>query len=303
MYHWVEEYLFFPTLIQRVVSIALLPFTLIYCIVVLSKRFFAKKIDFGLPIISVGNLVVGGSGKTPITIALAKDKDNIAIILRGYKRESQGLIVVSKNGEILTDVKSSGDEAMLLAQSLPKASVIVSGDRVEAISKAKELGAELIFLDDGFSKAFIKKFDILIKPDPQPTNIFCLPSGGYREPRFLYSFANLVIDEKRDFIRDVKITNHTENMVLVTAISKPKRLEKYIKSDMQKYYFADHYSFSKDELVSIIDKHSATSILVTTKDYVKIKEFDLNVSILELEVNINSSVVEKVDNYINSFKR
>lgn len=65
---WVEEYLFFPNFFQKILSLCLLPLTLIYMMVIILKRTMAKPINFGVPIISVGNLVVGGSGKTPITI-------------------------------------------------------------------------------------------------------------------------------------------------------------------------------------------------------------------------------------------
>ena len=77
----------------------------------------AVRKDFGIPIISVGNLVVGGSGKTPFTIAIAKELKDVAIISRGYGRKSKGLIEVSRKGMILTDVEHSGDEPMLVITS------------------------------------------------------------------------------------------------------------------------------------------------------------------------------------------
>jgi tetraacyldisaccharide 4'-kinase len=286
-----------------VVSILLLPLTLIYCIVVLSKRIFAKKVSYDIPIISIGNLIVGGSGKTPIAIELAKDMQDIAIILRGYKRDSKGLVIVSNRGDILVDTSTSGDEAMLFATSLSNATVIVSEDRVKAIHKAKEMGIKAIFLDDGFSKSSIKKLDILIKPHKQPTNIFCLPSGGYREPRFLYSIADIVLHEKIDFSRDAKIKEPTEDMILITAISKPERLNEYIPKDIPKYHYPDHYSFSQDEIKELVNKHSATSVIVTTKDYVKIKDFDINYSILELNISIDKKIREKINNYIKNYNK
>jgi tetraacyldisaccharide 4'-kinase len=115
-------------------------------LIILIKRAMAKPIDFGIPIISVGNIIVGGSGKTPVTIKLASKYENVCIILRGYGRASKGLQIVSINGKIQVDVKTSGDEAMLLANSLPKATIIVSEDRIKAILKAKELGCKIIFL-------------------------------------------------------------------------------------------------------------------------------------------------------------
>ncbi len=121
-------------------------------------RFTIKKPqDFGIDIISVGNITVGGSGKTPLVTALASKYEHAAIILRGYGRASRGLFVV-KNGEnILCDVSVSGDEAMIYAHKVPHAVVIVSEDRREGIIKAKELGAKIVFLDDAYSKHDIKK--------------------------------------------------------------------------------------------------------------------------------------------------
>ena len=282
---WVEEYLFDPNLLQKILSFSLLPLTLLYCIVVVTKRFFAKPKDFGIDIISIGNLIVGGSGKTPFTIAYAKDKKNIAIILRGYGRESHGLYIVSDGKKILTETKISGDEAMLIATSLPNAIVIVSEDRVEAILKAKELNAKKIILDDGFSKSNIKKFDILLKPKNEPKNRFCLPSGGYREPYFFYKKANLVLQEDIDFKRVVTIKNQTSKMILVTAISKPKRLNEFLpKNVIEKIYFPDHYYFKKKELEELMQKYEADSILTTQKDEIKMREFNLNLSIMELEL-------------------
>jgi tetraacyldisaccharide 4'-kinase len=274
---------------------------MVYCIVVLLKRFFAKKRDFGLPIISIGNIIIGGSGKTPLTIALCKGRSDVAIILRGYNRDSKGMIVVSDRGSIKCKVSVSGDEAMVFATSLPNAIVIVSEDREIAISKAKHMGAKEIYLDDGFSKAFIKKFDILIRPQKQPTNIFCIPSGGYREPKFMYSICDFVACEEVDFCKKVSIQNSSENMILITAISKPQRLDKYI-PNIPKYYFADHHNYSKDEVQKIVDKHNATSILTTTKDYVKLKELGFECSILDLEIEVTKSMREKIENYIKGYK-
>ena len=157
---WIEEYLFFPNSFQKIISFLLLPFTFVYMLIIFTKRAMAKQIEFGIPIISVGNLIVGGSGKTPITIELASKYENVCVILRGYGRASKGLQIVSLEGKILVDVKTSGDEAMLLAGSLPKATIIVCEDRIKAILKAKELGCKIIFLDDGFSKYQISKFNI-----------------------------------------------------------------------------------------------------------------------------------------------
>jgi len=234
-------------------------------------------------------LIVGGSGKTPITLELAKRYESVAIILRGYKRASKGLVVVSQMGKILVDVAKSGDEAMLYATSLKNSTVIVSEDRQKAILKAKELGCKVVFLDDGFSKFSIKKFDILLKPN-QKLLPFCLPSGAYRFPPFFYKYANIVLKEDVDFTREVTIKNKTSNMIFLTAISKPQRLEKYLPKNIVKIYLPDHSDFSKKFLDDLVKKYSPTSILTTSKDEVKLKSYNLPLSILELKIKFKNDI-------------
>lgn len=297
---WVEEYLFHPTSkIQFLLSFLLYPLSLIYSIIVLSKRLFAKKIKPPIPVVSIGNLTIGGSGKTPFLISLAKDYKNIAIVLRGYGRNSTGLHVITNK----TDVQTSGDEAMLYTLSLPNATIIVSEDRLEAINCAHELGCKSVFLDDGFSKSFIEKFDILLRPNPEPKFDFTLPSGAYREPKFLYKKADLVAEENIDFTRIVTLKNPTENMLLVTAISKPQRLDIYLPKKLAgKVHFIDHYMYTKIELEELIKKHAATSILTTEKDMVKMKEFGLPLSILCLHVDIDSTLKNQVKTFLAKFR-
>ncbi len=302
LYFWVEKYLFNPSPSQKIIACLLLPLTLLYCLIVMGKRAMAKPKSFGLPIISIGNLIIGGAGKTPLTIALAEKKEDLFVILRGYKRASKGLIQVSHKGTILTDITQSGDEAMLLAKSLPLASVIVSEDRQKAIVYAKSKGAKIILLDDGFSKSTIQKLDILIKPYLPHSNHFCLPSGPYREPRSLYQNA-LVFEEEKDFKRHVTIENPSNRMVLVTAISKPERLEPYIPYYVERIYFPDHHHYTQRELDAILRTYQADSILTTTKDAVKMQEYNLELSILRLDIEISENKKAIVDTFIEDFGR
>jgi tetraacyldisaccharide 4'-kinase len=301
LFFWVEEYLFYPKKTsQKILSFLLIPFTAIYCIIVLSKRAFSKPKEFGLPVISIGNLTVGGNGKTPFTLALLKNQKNSAVILRGYKRKGTKLLNVTEH----TPVKSCGDEALLYKNYLKNTMVLVSKNREDAIVYAKKYGIKSIFLDDAFHKHNIKKFDILLKPAQEPTNNFCLPSGGYREPKSLYKKADIVAVEEKDFTRKVTIVNPTDKMVLVTAIAKPERLETYLPKDgtlIAKEYFEDHHFFTQKELKDIFLKHNASSLLVTAKDMVKIKNFDLPLSVMELEVIIDKKIIRKINNFIDNY--
>jgi tetraacyldisaccharide 4'-kinase len=311
--NWIEQYLFFPNILQKLLGICLLPLTLLYCIITTFKRVSAKPQYFGIPVISVGNLLVGGTGKTPVTIALTKEKKDVAIVLRGYGRESKGLFVVSENGKILEDVKTSGDEAMLLATSLPNATVIVSENRIEAILKAKELGSQVVFLDDGYGKHEILKFDLLLRPKDEPTNIFCLPSGGYRDSKMMYSFADCVLKEDVDFKRVVTLKNHEnmsienlpENTILVTAISKPYRLLEYLPQNIEMISFPDHHTFTQKEIEDILVKYPNNMIITTAKDMVKLQEFNISEKLLlmDLEVSVKEEIKEKVSNYIEELQK
>jgi len=266
-------------------------------LIILTKRARAKEFDFDIPVISVGNIVVGGSGKTPVAIKLAKEFDDACVVLRGYGRVSKGLYVVSKKGKILEDTKISGDEAMLLAQSLPNATVIVSEDRVKAILKAKELGCKIVFLDDGFSKYHIKKFNILLRPKIEPTNVFCLPSGCYREPKGLYSYADIELKEARDFKRVITIKKDgvesklPENVVLLTAISKPKRLLEFLPKNTKMESFPDHYNFEKEDINKIKELYANYAIVTTGKDLVKLKGFNIpNLYLMDLDINFSETI-------------
>jgi len=243
--------------------------------------------NFGVDILSIGNLNVGGSGKTPLVTALAKDELNAAIILRGYGRESKGCIVVKDRKNILVDVLVSGDEAMIYAQKLPNSIVIVSEDRKKAILKAKEMGVLKIFLDDAYSKHDILKRDILI--DVETKNSRCLPSGPYRE-RLWKDKEVIRLKDGVDFKRKVELKNATDKMSLVTAIARPKRLDDFLPKVVSKNYFADHYSFNKEELLEILKRDKSDSLLVTYKDYVKIQNFNLPLSLLDLEIEFISTL-------------
>ena len=298
---WIEQYLFFPNIFQRLISVSLFPFTILYCIVVAYKRTKAVPINFGIDVISIGNLVVGGSGKTPVTIALAKDMKNVAVVLRGYGRNSKGMFVVASKGKILEDVQTSGDEAQLLALKLPQATIIVSENRVEGILKAKELGAKTVFLDDGYSHHNIKKFDILIRPKEEPTNLFCLPSGGYRETKMMYSFAPVVLRDGTDFTRNVVFSKDGEtieelpsNIIIVSGISKPSRLLEYLPHNIKTEFFIDHHNFTENDMTNLINKYPDTQFIVTAKDFVKISKFNLtNIILMDLEVKINKEIKYK----------
>ena len=255
---------------------------------------------------------MGGTGKTPVTISLAQEYDDVAIVLRGYGRESKGLYIISLKGKILEDVSISGDEAMLLSKALPKATIIVSENRTQAIIKAKELGCKVVFLDDGYGKHEILKYDLLLRPKDEPTNIFCLPSGGYRDSKMMYSFADCVLKEEKDFYREVCFKNKEDeivlklpqNTLLLTAISKPYRLLEYLPQNITMISYPDHYNFTQNDIDDIKIEYPDFAIITTAKDIVKLNqlEIDIDMYMMDLKVTVKDEIKEKVTQYIKSHK-
>lgn len=316
-----DKYFFNPSIWHKIISFLLLPFSFVYFSIAIWKKRFSKKIDFGIKIISIGNIVSGGSGKTPFCMDLVRrleieGYEDIFVVLRGYKRESKGLLIVNLRGELQTyknekiKAKYCGDESMMISERFIsdnlKASVIVSEDREYGILKAKSLGAKIIILDDGFRFNF-EKFDILLKPEIEPYFNFTLPSGYYRFPKSYYQKANLVLNDGVDFVREVKILHETKKMVLIVAIANPKRLDKYIENIkhfvIAKYYFPDHTLLKVKTLKKIKQYHDATSILVTQKDYVKYKRLDINFSIIDMNLKIKEHVFGSIFDYLGNHCR
>ena len=293
---WVERYFYAPTVFDRIVSVALLPLSLVYCLAVWVRYLLQKPQETGIKVVGVGNLTVGGSGKTPFVSALALKYVKPAVVLRGYGRCTKGLRIVKEWEDTICDAKLCGDEAMVYAAKLPHALVIVSEERKKGIEKAKEMGASIVFLDDAYSKHDIKKLDIVIEVESK--NPFCLPSGPFRE-KLWYGKKVLKVKEGRDFIRKVHVKDATPKMVLVTAIARPQRLEPFLPEGIvARYFFEDHHSFGEDEVKRILHRHEATSLLVTLKDYVKLKDYDIPLSLLDLELEIDKAVFNQIDRYI-----
>jgi len=295
---WGERLFFNPNGFDWVVIFLLSPFSLLFGTVMLVRRMVARPKSYPLPILSIGNLTVGGSGKTPFVIATASRYTNVMIVSRGYGRMSKGLVEVSRRGKILVDVGASGDEPMLMAQRLPYASVVVSEDRHQAIEFAIAQGYGLIILDDGFNRVDIKKFEVLLCPK-SIRNYFPFPAGPFREFLFMKYWSDLVVREGEAFHRRVEIVDSTSKMFLVTAISNPKRLEAFLPKEkiVGSVYLEDHAYFSQSQLKAYLRDSGATSLLVTEKDRVKMENFNLPLSVMVLHLEIKEEILQMIDNY------
>jgi tetraacyldisaccharide 4'-kinase len=142
------------------------------------------------PVISVGNVAVGGRGKTPLVARLAswlaREGERPAVLSRGYARERHvdGVVVVRDAGGIRATLDESGDEPMLLARALDGCAVVVSPDRYAAGRLAEtHLGCTVHILDDGFQhRKLHRDVDIVVVSPDDLTSASVLPRGPLREP-------------------------------------------------------------------------------------------------------------------------
>lgn len=302
MIQWLDKYFFKPNFWQKILIFLLLPFSYIYALIAIVNTKIRSKISFDIPIISIGNLTLGGNGKTPICKAIAKIFENkkTFIILRGYKRKGKDLKIIKSNNQIFYNVDESGDEAMEYALNPYIYGVIVSIDRTRAIKLAIEQNAELVLLDDAFSKFHINKFDILLESAQKPYYDFTLPSGMYRLPLYYRSKANYIAIENIDFIRHSKV-KYTKNTILISSIAKPFRLSKYLNKVKAYYFFSDHYKFTKNQLQKLLLKHNCDTFMLTLKDYVKIKDFGFKINIIELDIELKEKFKNTIKSYVEKF--
>jgi len=300
---FIERLYFAPKWYHYPLITLMLPFSFLYGMGMALRRSRAKRERYAVPIISVGNLIVGGSGKTPFVIELASRYQDVAIVSRGYGREGSGLVEVSRRGEILCDVRTSGDEPMLMAKALGHADVIVSEDRKAGIRRAIENGAKLVILDDGFSRVDIEKFEILLEPE-DIHNFYPFPAGPFREFVSTRSKADVIVKEGREYQRIVEINNPAKRAVLVSAIANPQRLERYLPEGVVgKVFYEDHAYFEEHVLQDLLREHQADSILCTSKDRIKMEGFKLPVSEMKLKLEIKNEVMQACDAYIEGYKR
>ena len=159
-------------------------------------------------VISVGNIVAGGTGKTPAVIWIAKylqsEGFQVGVLLRGYKRAGHHSIsVVSDGKQILTPVTESGDEAGMIACKLPGVSIVVGSDRYAAgleVIRLWEHTEGVLILDDGFQRRQLARdLDILTIDSTQPFGTGkLLPAGTLREPKTALRRTDILLLTRTD---------------------------------------------------------------------------------------------------------
>jgi len=161
---------------------------------------FSEVNEAGVPIFSVGNITCGGTGKTPMVIYLAKYLVNIgrrpAILMRGYGRSSRGMRILSDGKKVYLNPREGGDEAYMIAESLPNIPIILGKNRVVSGDFAcSRFRIDSIILDDGFQyRGFRDKYDIVLIDVTNPfSNGVLIPGGFLREPKRSLKRANLIV--------------------------------------------------------------------------------------------------------------
>lgn len=301
---------------MKLVRYLLLPVVPIYYLVTwLRNKLYdlgiKKSTTYNFPVICVGNLSVGGTGKTPMIeylIRLLKTDYHIATLSRGYKRQSQGFVLADKNATAV----SIGDEPFQFYQKYGDIIVSVDADRVHGISQLMALqnSPEIILLDDAFQHRKVKAgFNILLSSfDDLYTDDILLPTGNLREPRQGARRADIIVitkcpeslsDEKKQKIEHkinplknqevffgsiayAESIKNNENYMgldvlknqaftLVTGIANPKPLIAHLKSLGLQF---DHLKFKDHHDFSESDIHTIKqkSLIVTTeKDMVRLQ--------------------------------
>jgi len=209
---------------MKIVRFILIPFVPLFALIVkLRNKLFDKEIfraeSVDAKVVSVGNINIGGSGKTPLVIflinLLKNEGKRVGVLSRGYGRKSKGYILVSDGKKILTDVESCGDEILLTAKecSVPSA---VSEKRIDGAKKLiSDQRVDTIVLDDAFQHRWIKRdVDLLICEQrflisPDFFDHYLLPAGSMREPFGSIERASAVIinrkfSQMREIPDDVK---------------------------------------------------------------------------------------------------
>ena len=267
-------------------TIFLLPLSLIFIFIIFLKKKFTKSLRFKIPIICVGNIFLGGTGKTPISVFLAKEISKLGkktVILRRY-------------------YKNHKDEYKFIKSKFKN--LILNKNRISGLEIAEKSNFDVAILDDGLQDYRIRKnLNIVCFNQNQLIgNGFVLPSGPLRETLNALKNANIVIiNGGKDKYFERKILNvnkklevfyssyiplninefKNKKLLAIAGIGNPENFFKLIEKNKlkleKKIIFPDHYEFSKNEIQNIVDEATSKNcqIIMTEKDYFKVKHFKI----------------------------
>ena len=298
----------------------LFPFAILYGWITSIRNFLydkgiLKSYSFDIPIIAVGNLSVGGTGKTPqieYLIRLLSPNYKISTLSRGYKRKSKGYVLA----DATSTAESLGDEPFQMYQKFPSIKVAVDVDRKNGIENLIKLDdkPDVILLDDAFQHRKVKAglYIMLSAYDDIFYDDFMLPTGNLRESRSGANRADIIVitkcpkelsigeqerikakikfevpiffsfidyDDnvygKKETIRISEIID--KDKLIIAGIAKPEPFFNFIKRENDSIMiFSDHHNFSENDINTIREKSNGKIIITTEKDYVRLKTQNLN---------------------------
>lgn len=288
----------------------LFPFAILYGFITSIRNFFfdkgiLKSTSFAIPIIAVGNLSVGGTGKTPqieYLIRLLSEKYRVATLSRGYKRKSEGFVLADEtsNAAIL------GDEPFQYFRKFPQIQVAVDANRTNGIQQllAQKNPPEIILLDDAFQHRKVKAglYILLTAYNDLYCNDFMLPVGNLRESRSGSHRAKIVIvtkcpeslslDEKNKIKSKLKLNSNqklfftsigyeetifsqtvqipvaeilTMDKVLLAGIAKPEPFFNYLKKEGDEVLRFPDHHHFLDSEIAEIKKKANHKLILTTE--------------------------------------
>lgn len=317
----------------------LLPLSWLYGLVVSIRNLMfdvgmLKSKTFPLPVICVGNITVGGTGKTPHTeylIRLLSEKHQVAVLSRGYKRQSEGYVLATPTTS-MTDI---GDEPYQMKHKFPQIHMAVDKDRChgieELMKKEVQPSTDVVILDDAFQHRYVKAgLNILLMDYHRLIHLDkLLPAGRLRESSSGTKRADIVIVTKcpRDITpiertgieRSLNIENWQKiffstysypddmkgigkNPLLVTGIASPEQmiydLQKIV-PEFDVMSFPDHHHFTENDINNIRTRAAGRTILTTEKDATRLHGLE-NVKVIPIEVEFIDGK-EDFDNIIRNY--
>jgi tetraacyldisaccharide 4'-kinase len=245
-----------------------------------------------VPVVSVGNLTVGGSGKTPLVILLAKtfQARRVAILSRGYGAQP-GML---------------SDEMQVIARHAPKAKLYQGADRVQLAQQAVAEGAELILLDDGFQHVRLQRDFDRVVVQAQDWKDRCLPSGSLREPVSALHRAHSLFSYEPVPVPSILLQTQVisqesyrgEKVGLFCGLGRPEKFRATVQElgaeIVAEWFLGDHEPASPRKLAqfaSFCQSLGAKYLLCTEKDFVKLPSINtLPIHCICIEVVVSEGV-------------
>ncbi len=291
---------------------------------ILYDRLWIKPENFNkIKIISVGNIAVGGVGKTPVVIEIAnrlKKYGSVCVITNAYAAEDKKTNIAAFNGHIFKKPPAIADETYLIAKKT-HVNVISSKNRRKALLLSKDMRSDYVILDDGLQKRRIDRdYDIcVVDKGAIYEDGHYLPAGFLRDSKgsinrcdFLICVDKKGVDNKAFECNEAKIVTAgifngqfeikgKKSAFLFCGIGKPLGFLKSAEDsdiDVKGYrFFDDHHIYSNDEIDALMKekkKRGADLLLTTYKDFVKLKRNDICYLDISLEIENIDKIIDKI---------